>query len=338
MKNQTSQVSKKVKYHDLPLSKNPNPIVWALDPSEVNPGQIKLMQDITNIWSAKNQEVIIASIFTPFDLGWILKVSKSLMLSTVSEIQIALQKKVATLGISEKNLQVLPSIGNSLRERVQTLIHFTVKKKTEVLLVNSQGQSKSHFTGLGSFCEALISLSPTPVLVVGNRVEKARLISKIFFPTDFSDRSETVFKSVLKFAQKWDAEVIIYHHMDLGSGPLAYGIPWGFDINWVDEYWENHALSSEKKAEKWIQMAQKKLNIKCHYICDRKMGGLSAQMLEKAQDEKADLLVLGVKRGPWSQVILGRIVRNLFAEAQVPILILHANYKKRLQNEKRLSS
>ncbi len=329
MKVQNSPASiLKNKKLNMALELKQNPLIWALDPSDLNESQVKKMQEVMKTWSQSRQELIGASIFSPFDLGWIMKVKKSVADSTIAQVEEGLREKVSSFGFPGDNVQILPSLTNSLRDRVQTLIEFAKKKKAEVILVGSQARSRSQVTGLGSFSEALISTSSLPVLVVGENVETFQDISKIFFPTDFSSTSLGVFKALLKFAKKFDAEVVLYHYMDLDSGPLAYGIPWGFDIRWVDEYWQNHSKMIEMEAKKWTEICQKILGRPCQYICDRKLGGLSARMLEKAKEERADLIALGVKRGPWSQVILGRIVRTLFSDSRVPVLIIHSHKKK----------
>jgi nucleotide-binding universal stress UspA family protein len=302
------------------------PLIWAVDPVDFDEVQIKQMQRMQNVWSQDHQEIIMTSVFSPLELGFTIKSRHLKRREIFNNARDEIKNRILPIEPSSHFKPMLSS-ANSLHDRVVTLLNFAKRKKSEVIMVGSQARSRSRLTGLGSFTEALISLSTRPVLVVGQNVEEIKSISKIFFPTDFSDTSKIAFKNTLKFASKFKAEVILYHHMDL-SGPMAFGLPWGFDINWIDEYWQAHGEYVEKEGQIWSEEA-KQVGVQCHAIIDRKMNSLNDSMMKRIEEEKADLLSLAVKRGPWSQIILGRFVRTLFADSKIPILVLHARAEQR---------
>lgn len=111
-------------------------------------------------------------------------------------------------------------------------------------------------------------------------------------------------------------------------GPTAYGVPWGLDIKWLDEYWQVQVELRELEGKRWSNWAVKH-NVKCQFIYDRKIGDLSKRILEAAKSNQADIIATAIKRGRWSQVILGRNIRELFVHSVCPVMVIHATLKKK---------
>lgn len=319
---------KKLSKNVLPkMSKKMGPVIWAMDPSTINDEVVRRFQSLLSSLKCEENEVFPATIFSPFDLGWLSPVGKELKSRTLKALTEKVKKQWDQHGINHDKAGFIIAESTSKRDQALALIQFAMRKKAKMIIVGSGAKSRNNLTGLGSFSETLISLSPVPVLVIGESVETFHPITKILFPTDFSQSSVATFKKVVQMAKTYGAEVILYHFLNLEQGPMAFGIPWGYEIRWLDEYWKMHSDLRQEEGDKLSTWAARH-GVKCQFICDRKTGVLSERIMEVAKNNQVDLLPIAVKRGPWSQVILGGTVRHIFAHATCPVMAIHATLKK----------
>lgn len=305
------------------LSKKRGPIVWAVDSSKLDDDMVVRMQKALMNWKLNEQEIIPATVFSHFDMGLIVEPGKKFKAHVLRDMEAKIQEKWRQHNISFKSSGFLASAGNSLRDKAQALVNFAKQSKAEVIVTGSGAKSRQKIVGIGSFAETLISISSVPVLVVGESVKKVEPISTVLYPTDFSEASRHAFDSLMGFARKYQAEVVLYHYLDLESGPLAFGISWGYEVKWIEEFWEDQEKRKREQGKKWTDWAQKQ-GVICHFVCDRSLGGLRNRILETASDSKANLIAVGITRGPLSQVILGHGVRGLFAYSSCPVLAIHS--------------
>ncbi len=301
-------------------------VILAIDSRKKNDPQVKKNLEVLRSFRYQDKNIIPVTVFTPLDLGWFMPIDKDKKTEMLSNIKEEVGTQWKKLGLDYKKSGFLITSENSTRDKAIKLIQFAVQNKAKTIIVGSGAKSRSELTGLGSFSETLISLSPLPVIVVGESVETVRPVSKIMFPTDFSDASHSAFRKTVDYAKKSGAEVILYHYLDIESGPLAYGIPWGYEIKWLDEYWKVQEDLQMAEGKKWRDWSLNE-GVKCRFLYDRKLGGLRSRVVELTQELNVDLVVLSVKRGPWSQVILGRNVRSLFAHAICPVMAIHSKIK-----------
>ena len=190
------------------------PAVWAIDSSQVNEGEVKKFQSVLNALNFKGDGVLTTTIFSPFDLGWLVPVDKALKKKTFDNISAIIKKQWDKLDLTFKKNSVLVAESNSNREKVMALIKYAKKCKAKIIAVGSGVVSRSKLTGVGSFAEALITMSPLPVLVMSECVKPISQVKKILYPTDFSEVSYLNFKKVVQFAKTYNAEVILYHFLD----------------------------------------------------------------------------------------------------------------------------
>ena len=310
------------------ISKSDGSVIWAIDATTLNESLAKRFHHFFKSLDCDIENVIPTTVFSPFDVGLFGNVDKVLRKKTMDRLEQETKKNWEKYSIVHKKSGLLISETNSKRDRAMALIQFAQRKKAKMIVVGSGAKSRDQLTGLGSFSEALISLSPIPVLVLGESVQMTDPISKILYPTDFSETSKMTFRKVVQFAKDRGAEVILYHFLNLEQGPLAFGIPWGYEVKWLDEYWQVQEKLQQEEGEEWKSKAIKQ-GVKCQFICDRKMGQLSGRIVEMIKENQINMLAITVKRGPWSQVILGRNVRELFAHSTCPVLAIHENLKKK---------
>jgi nucleotide-binding universal stress UspA family protein len=296
--------------------------VWAIDSSQINEVEVKKFQTVLKALKFSDDGILSTTIFSPFDLGWLVRVDKALKKKTYENISEIIKKQWSKFSLSFNKKSVLVAESSSNREKILALLQCAKKSKAKLIAVGSGVASRSKLMGIGSFSEALITMSPVPVLVLSESAKPISQVKKILFPTDFSPLSYLNFKKVVQFAKTYDAEVFLYHFLDLETGPLMYGIPWGYEVKWLDDYWRVQADHKRQEGGKWKAWAEKQ-NTRCHFIVDSKLGSFNERVLENLKENKIDILTLGIKRGPLSQVILGRNVRELLATSTCPILTIH---------------
>jgi nucleotide-binding universal stress UspA family protein len=303
-------------------------IICALEGVTEENDTVERMREALMAWKGPRQKIQPVTVLSALDMAWPLRLTakqrKQLMNRAEEKIQSLLEKN----GIVSEKAKLLESKVLSIRKMAETLAGYAKKEKAEVLIVGTGANTKEHWTGLGSFAETLIALSKVPVMVLGRHLEASSKISKIFFPTDLSPESKKIFKTVLMMAKKYGAEVILFHHFDPQLGPLMlgpYGV--GVDTSWVDRYWQKQKQLGEDTGRKW-ERAGSKSGVRCTYVPDYQFGNLSDRMLETIGKSKSDLIMVGLKRGPMSQVIFGRVVRELFSQAKKPVIVVHQELKK----------
>ena len=309
-------------------TKHAAPVVWAIDSSKLNEAEVKRMKNLLEAFHFESNQVFPTSVFSPFDLGWLIPVDRNLRKKTLERVSEKIKEQWAQFSINFKKNGLLVAENNSSREKVMSLIRFAKRRKARMIVVGTGASHRNNLTGLGSFSESLISMSPIPVLVVGENTKPIQNVTKVLFPTDYSEEALAAFKKALPFINSYAAEIVLYHHLNLEAGPIAYGIPWGLEMKWLDEYWRVQQEVKEKEGHKWKALAEKK-GIKCSLLNDRKVGLLPERILENAVENQVDFISLPVTRGPWSQVLLGRNVRELFSKSTCPILTLHSFVGKR---------
>ena len=304
------------------------PVVWSIDSSKLSVEDVSKFQNIWNVLNVHSDEVLTASIFSPFDLGWLVPLDIGFKKKTRDNLAVITKEQWDKFSIPFKKNGIIISESASVRDKVNSLIQFAKKHKAKLIAVGPSTEKKKHFTSLGSFSENLIVASPIPVLIMGENAKLPQQIKRILFPTDFSRVSELNFRKVVQFAKNYDAEVILYHFFDSQSGPIMYGIPWGYEVNWLADYWKIQEEHKRTEAERWKAWAEKH-NVKCRWVNDHKLGNLSERIIAATHEDEVDLLTVGIKRGPLRQVILGRNVRELIEKSICPVLALHATDEKK---------
>jgi nucleotide-binding universal stress UspA family protein len=329
MKKQTSvKTARDVRRELVQKMRGPHPVVWAFEPVPEALENERKFRDLIEIWKSSEQKVIPATVLSAFDTAWPLRLSREVRKKLLDHSRLKLENLLKRAGMAAANVQVLPSDSLSMRNMAQLLAKFARRAKAEVLIIGSGASERSEMTGIGSFAEALITVSRVPVLVVSEKAEVPDKIGKIFFPTDLSSGSQRLFAQVIRLARNWDAEIILYHHFDLQMGPLMMGpMGVGVDTLWLNQMWDDQKRLTEDTGRKWERNAVKN-GVRCTFVADYQFGALADRMLTIAEKASADLMVVGIKRGPLSQVIFGKVIRHLFAKSPSPVLVLRAPKSK----------
>jgi nucleotide-binding universal stress UspA family protein len=329
LKKQTSmRTARDVRRELVQKMRGPHPVVWAFEPMPEALENERKFRDLIEVWKSPSQAVIPATVLSAFDTAWPLRLSREMRKKLLDHSRQKFEGILKKAGMATAHVQALPSDSLSMRKMAQILAKFARRVKAEVLVIGSGASQRSEMTGIGSFAEALITISRVPVMVVSEKAEVPDQIKKIFFPTDLSSTSQRLFAQVIRLARNWDAEIILYHHFDLQMGPLMMGpMGVGIDTVWLNQMWDDQKKLTEDTGRKWERNAVKN-GVRCTFVADYQFGALADRMMEIAEKASADLMVVGIKRGPLSQVIFGKVIRHLFAKSPSPVLVLRSQRSK----------
>jgi nucleotide-binding universal stress UspA family protein len=301
-------------------------VLWAVDPFTKDQKSLKAVaQVIEAVHSPQESETVPVSVLRATQLNWPAAILAPLRKQPVAIVGKALQERLQTISAAPlKEAQVLLQSKPSRLEAVQKVLQFAREQKPSMIAVSTSGASPIKSLRLGSFSEALIALSTTPVLAVGPKARAPKKIKTILFPTDFTSASRKVFKTVLLRARDLGARVIVLHVYDTSYQGLAYGSEWelGADPKIVEAAFSEAESFRREQGKSWQRVA-KRLKIDCDFKMVKGPHGVSSVIID--QCEEADLIAMASYRGRVGQAILGSVARDVLTRASRPVLVVHAN-------------
>lgn len=145
-------------------------------------------------------------------------------------------------------------------------------------------------------------------------------MNTILVPIDFSQNSPCNFNYGLELARATKARLVLVHvFYPIMSPPAAYNAT---DVIQALERGKKREL--ELFADAILETSSPgKTGQEVDVLCVAKLGVADEQILEVAQDYKADLVVMGLQgSGAWSQTIIGSTTLSIIRSRVVPVLAL----------------
>jgi nucleotide-binding universal stress UspA family protein len=185
------------------------------------------------------------------------------------------------------------------------------EKKVDLVVTGTHGREGLGKMVMGSHAENILRHSPVPVLVVGPYVrmepEKTASMKRILFATDFSEASLAALPYAISLAEENQAELDILRVVPpQKNGELVH---------------PNELIDATVRQMKQLVPMEAEAWCKPNYLAE--VGEPAQKILQVAELSKADLVVLGVKRGhralgvthiPWTTA------HKIIAEARCPVL------------------
>lgn len=184
----------------------------------------------------------------------------------------------------------------------QQLSEFINRKKINLLVFTSQGHTNDANFSVGSVAKEIVRSAECPLLIVGPAVftEADENISfdRILFATDFTTESLAAVPYVVAFAQRYSAEMTLLHVIVDGGDTesmlyaLRQLIPLGTDLNHRPK-------------------------------CEVKEGKPSREIIETAEQSRADLIILGTStthdpKGSFED----SSIFHILAKAKCPVFVV----------------
>jgi nucleotide-binding universal stress UspA family protein len=212
----------------------------------------------------------------------------------------------------------------SMKDLVDSLIHFASKREADLVLVTRHAKKGFRSLLLGSFSETLLFRSSVPVMLVGDQVQKFQNSRHILFPTEMGPRAYQLFKRTLKITADFRMSLTVFHSIEPPvASPLTYDTAAPLIPSRKAEVHSNYREEERirKKLETWNRIAERE-GVQMDYVLDSTSGGVWKKILKLASIRKSSIIIMEAHSEPFSSILLGSVTRQVVREAPCPVWIL----------------
>jgi nucleotide-binding universal stress UspA family protein len=192
----------------------------------------------------------------------------------------------------------------------------------DLIVLGTHGRSGFQHLFLGSVTEKVIRKATCPTLVVPPRASDVPpdapvQFKRILCAVDFSDSSLAALAYALNLAEEADARLTLLHVIEmppeLRENPLAPD----FDIDRI------HAAAEAEALRRLRELIPDQARTYCTVETAVVEGRAHRQLLERAAERKADLIVMGVHgRGAVDLLMFGSTTHYVIRASACPVLIV----------------
>jgi nucleotide-binding universal stress UspA family protein len=225
--------------------------------------------------------------------------------STPAEVQVNFVVREAT------------DVRRAILEQADTLM-------ADLLVIGSHGRSGFERFLLGSVTETVARKAPCPVMVVPAHANGDRrgLVHggkpRMLCAVDFSDASLGALEFALSLAEESDADLTLLHSIEVPPELLEH-IPVPPDFN-VDQV---HAAARAGSLQRLRDLVPEPARTYCHVETTVGEGAAYRRILQTAEEQRADLIVMGVHgRGGVELLLFGSNTARVIRAAHCPVLIV----------------
>jgi nucleotide-binding universal stress UspA family protein len=223
---------------------------------------------------------------------------------------------VSTSGADQSAADVVVVEGNPVRE----ILRHAEDGRTDLLVMGTHGRSGFEALFLGSVTEKILRSTRVPVLTVPPAVERVQTVvyKTILCPIEFSDASLRALEYALTLAQETGARLILLHVIEQLVDAPQPGALSAVSLEQYRQHLEEHArarLSSAvpEQARVWCTPEERVRTGKAYRV-----------ILEMADEEKAEVIVMGVHGKGALKRLFGSTTHHVIREAHCPVLTLRA--------------
>ena len=194
----------------------------------------------------------------------------------------------------------------------------------DLLVLGSHGRSGFQRLFLGSITEKVIRKAPCPTLVVPPRApdiapDRPIQFRRILCAVDFSDASLAALAQALSMAEEADAHLTLLHVIEIPPELRENRLPPDFDIDAI------HAAAEAEARKRLRDLVPDLARTYCTIDTAVVEGRAHRQVLRRAAEEKADLIVMGVHgRGALDLLLFGSNTHHVISAATCPVLIVRS--------------
>jgi nucleotide-binding universal stress UspA family protein len=186
------------------------------------------------------------------------------------------------------------------------------QKGIDLIVLGTRGRTGLGKTLLGSVAEQILRQASCPVLTVGPRVtlqpENAVRMQEILYATDLAADSPVAAPYAISLAQENQAHLALLHVIEnQKTGELVHP-----------------AELADSKLSKLRQLVTRDAELWCEPRYAVEQGIPAEKILEAADRQRADLIVLGAQPAKWLAThVNAGTVHKVVSEAKCPVLTVH---------------
>ncbi|QDK38618.1 universal stress protein [Bdellovibrio sp. NC01] len=292
--------------------------IWAFDPQKNPKDSLQMIKEI-KFWAdrfkAKVQPVCVLT-------DSILEIDPNLDTKNYREYVNRMVAKYLSLTSSKSFLpaKILSSSSPSRRKKALVLSEYAKQNEADIIFINSHERSAWRPLRLGGFCQALIELTESPMVVLNPEVQHSKRISTVLFPTDFDRASKTALSHIVPWIQKLKAKLLLFSRVEVS---IYYMGSTSAMPSFVDADYFIHRMEDVRKgqAHKWKKRLTSS-KIENDAIIQKEKKSLANDIVNVAKQQKADLIALVNVRQPRAERFLGSTARDVLVTSPCPVLIL----------------
>lgn len=200
----------------------------------------------------------------------------------------------------------------------------------DLIVTGSHGRTGVQRVLLGSVVESLLHKSGRPILTVPSHIDPRRLdhagsFGLVLCTVDFGATSLAALAMAFSLAEEVDARLTLLHVIEV---PPALGHPQsqGFDVDQLRAEAEAQCLT------KLRALVPEHARDYCTIETAVVEGNVASQILRVANEQAADLIVLGVHgRSAFDLAFFGSNSKEVIRQAQCPVLVVPASARASLK-------
>lgn len=205
---------------------------------------------------------------------------------------------------------------SSLSHAVQLVVSEAQSRNADVIVVSTHARKGLSRFILGSFAETMLLQSKKPVLAINPMCQAPERITRVLFPTDFSQPSRRGFEHTLELCKQLQATLTLYSK---ALEPIPSAFP---EAPILYEYFAEETKLMRKTGMAWKDWGQSR-GVDVQFAFDDFPGRVSDEILKFAKSGSFNLISMVAQSGPISSAILGSVTREVLRNAQCPVLVQH---------------
>ena len=192
----------------------------------------------------------------------------------------------------------------------------------DLLVLGTHGRSGLERLFLGSVTEKVIRKATCPTLVVPPRASDVPpdapvRFRRILCPIDFAESSLSALAYALNLAEEADAHLTLLHVIEMPPELREHPLAPNFDVDRI------HAAAEADARRRLRDLVPDQARTYCTVETDVVEGRAYRRVLQRAAEEEADLIVMGVHgRGAVDLLVFGSTTHHVIRAAACPVLIV----------------
>jgi len=198
-----------------------------------------------------------------------------------------------------------------IQDVIESVAHL---ERADVVVMGTHSRSLFGRLFIGSITQGFLRKLRIPVLTVC-RVSRPLEFKRILFATDLGPDSEKGFDFALDMAARAGSSLVVAHTIDKRP-EVTYETP---EVRQLFD--EERAQALKRAHEKFAEFKEQALRREVSAACVLAEGDASETIVRIADENEADLIVLGLRRmGTMAKALLGVTAEPVIRNAHVPVL------------------
>lgn len=288
-------------------------ILWAIDPFEDDLQFDKAAGEKLQAWAQQTGRGI--------EPVFVLTPAKA-QAEDVQQIEKSIRDFFSTYQIAIEQPVILINQSRSVAKGAECLVEYAKKANTKLILVSSHGRTGFARMRFGSFAEALLTLSPLPLVFLNRKAlpSGSKPFAKVLWATDFSEHCKKAYAEFLATAKGIVSEIVLFHDVSLFVEALAYSSYSGAVIPLAQDTIDEQEKWANEQSVKWLTLA-KEHGFSGSYVVNVGVSDLSGSVLQTARHNHAGLVAMASNVGPLSSVLLGGESYRVLRSGEFPVWI-----------------